>query len=167
MGPPTKRQFLQSAVVAVIVPLAGCSLIGGGNDSEPDASGQNGGASSPHPREEMGSVRKDSVDGLDIVGWRSTIEQEESEIVVTITVQNTGEATADTSSYGYFLYLYQDDGEEFPREGTSVLSGRDTDVSPGGTAELRLVRSVENPDAIGSYGVALYCTQDGDGIYCG
>lgn len=170
-----RRDLLRRASTGMVtlatVGLAGCS--GDSSDDGGDDDGDGNGSTTPTPtQEEMGSVREDTVDGVEIVGWEHEIDEEQStreSLVVDVTIKNVGEETTDVIKYPVSVYAYDENGEEMQPLGGSADSKNDGEIDPGESAG-KIVRPIyargSDPANMSAYELVIQCNGYNSGVYC-
>jgi len=160
---PGRRRVLKAIGASVVVTgLAGCS------DEDPDGSTPDGEdeGESEYVQESMGSVGRNDIAELEIVGWES--ETLDTGFNVHVTLRNDGDQQVD--AYGYTLQItpYDEDGTEIETSGTSKSNSGDSQIPSGGVGSIQVMPLMDaDPETVASYEVLLHC--DGplaDGVYC-
>jgi len=160
---PDRRRVLKAIGGSVLVTgLAGCS------DDGPDESTPNGedDGESEFVQESMGSVGRNDIDELEIVGWES--ETLDTGLNVHVSVRNNGDQQVDAYGYTFQITPYDEDGTEIETSGTSKSNSGESQISPGGVGSIQVMPLMDaDPETVASYEVLLHC--DGplaDGVYC-
>lgn len=132
---------------------------GAGSDGEDGTDGDSG---------DTGEEEENTIEELEIVDTESSVkagedllnEQADRGFVVTATVANNGDQTADIGQYGYEVVLYDGGGAEIDplSRGVSTFVTGGSAVGPGeqGTIELQHNLSKYEPE-VGDFDVSINC----------
>lgn len=192
---PRRRALLVSVGGALAAGLAGCSGDGDGEGDDPtdaaggpdDSDGTNDDETTPTAtdapatdestpsatpteagpaKEPMGSVRRNDVDELEIVGYQSSINRDA--FSVDIVVWNAGEEPTDLEAYTWNLAPYKEDGQDVTVSAAGPpLAQDDQPVQPGEQSTVSYHIRSDEVDAVASYELYLTCEgRDADGVYC-
>lgn len=195
-----RRELLKSGCAATaassVVGLGGC--LGGDDDEDGSDGGDDGGStddgsggdgdtsdgsdgddSSDGDSGDTGDEEQNTIEQLEITGTESELkegedllnEQAERGFVVTATVANNGDQTADLMEYGYDLVLYDASGAEIDplSRGVATASFGGSEVGPGEEGDIDLQHNLSKYEPeVADYDVSINCgdfTAD-DPAYC-
>ena len=183
---PTRREVLGVLGAVTALGLAGCSGGGDGGGTDPPTTEPTptettdptpeptetpsrqetttSDSGSEYAREEAGEV-EGTPDGLDIVGWTSTVDDEDSTFSVEMVVRNAGGQATETVEYTYRVTPYDDGGSELAVTAQSLASETRT-LEPGATTTVTSSVQVDDPTAVAGYEIVLTCEMLDAGVYC-
>lgn len=185
---PRRRAVLVGVSAALTSALAGCSSDGGEGEpggSEPTDEPDDGAAEptatgaptdEPTPtatatesgpvQDPMGSVRRNDIDELEIVGYESSASG--NIFSVDITVVNDGDEATDVEAYSWALAPYDESGQELTVSTAGpALAQDDQPVEPGSQSVVYYEVRPDDASEVESYELYLTCEgRDADGVYC-
>lgn len=114
-------------------------------------------------REEIGSVARNEIDELSIIGYYSVVQDDE--FAVFVAVHNEGNRRASIADYAWDISVFDENDHEIETRGTRTFS-YNGNMDPGERRRIKIVPLVDDPSAIARYEIALSCDER-DEPYCG